>query len=511
MEFSFFTTNNKSGHKSKESWFSKNHPDEYKKIISYCQPHHINTFKEAIWFYFHKLTSKPKCVCGNTLKFSDRFDRGYNSFCSLECANNHKEEMVKRQKESIKNKWGVDFYPQHEDFIKKMKQTKKDRHGDENYVNSTKMKQTKKEKYGDVGYNNSQKNKITRRDSFITTIKNKTKDKFISYELNDENITLNCHICNQDYLIYNNLFNYRTKQNSVLCTKCNPTDEKQVSGLELDLINFVSGLVEVETKNRELLNRKEIDILIPSHKLAIEFNGLYWHSDIYKDKNYHLNKTIECEKQGYDLIHVFEDEWLEKSDIVKSIIKTKLGMVESRYFARKCEIKVVDKSEEKEFLDNNHIQGFVGSMVAYGLYYNDELISLMSFGKLRKSLGYKDEQGSYEMLRFCNKLNTSVVGGASKLLKKFLKDYAPNKIISYSDKRYFDGTTYKNLGFSYEGETKPNYYYTMNHTKYNRYKFRKDILVKEGFDKNKTEKDIMNQRGYNRIYDCGNKKWVYLN
>lgn len=509
MEFSFFTTNNKSGHKSKESWFSKNHPDEYKKIISYCQPHHINSFKEAIWFYFHKLTSKPKCVCGNTLKFSDRFDRGYNSFCSLECANNHKEEMVKRQKESIKNKWGVDFYPQHKDFIKKMKQTKKDRHGDENYVNPTKMKQTKKEKYGDFGYNNSQKNKITRRDSFITTIKNKTKDKFISYELDDENITLNCHICKQDYLIYNNLFNYRTKQNSVLCTKCNPTDEKQVSGLELDLINFVSGLVEVETKNRELLGGKEIDILIPSHKLGIEFNGLYWHSDLYKDKNYHLDKTKLTNNKGYELIHIFEDEWLEKSDIIKSVIKNKLNIYDKRVYARNCEIRLVNKIEEKSFLNNNHIQGFVGSNICYGLYYNNELISLMSFGGLRKSLGYDSKEGSYEMLRFCNKLNYSVVGGASKLFKYFIKNHDVKNIISYSDNRYFDGSLYEKLGFEFVDNTKPNYFYTINHDRLNRFKFRKDVLVKEGFDPNKTEKEIMKDRGYNRIYDCGNKKWVY--
>jgi len=247
MDFSFFITDNKSGHKTRETWFSKNHPEEYQKILKHTIKFDLKSFKEKIWFYYNNLTEIPTCPCGGKSKFSDRFDKGYNDFCSLECANNHKEELVKRQKEAIQKKWGVDFFPQHKDFIKKQKETKKERYGDENYNNVDKMKSTKEKLYGDSGYNNSQKNAITRRDSFIKTLKEKTKDKFVSYELGSENIILNCGICNQDYLIYNNLFNYRTKQKSVLCTLCNPTDEKQVSGLELDLINFVSKVVDVET------------------------------------------------------------------------------------------------------------------------------------------------------------------------------------------------------------------------------------------------------------------------
>jgi hypothetical protein len=510
MDFSFFITDNKSGHKTKETWFSKNYPEEYQKIINYCQSFNISSFKEKIWFFYHNLKSIPKCPCGTQSKFSDRFDRGYQTFCSLECANNHKEEMVKRQKQSIQKKWGVDFYTQHKDFINKQKETKKERYGDENYNNVEKMKSTKEKLYGDSGYNNSEKNAITRRDSFIKTLKEKTKDKFISYELDSDNITLNCSLCNQDYNIYNNLFNYRTKQKSVLCTLCNPTDNKQVSGLELDLINFVSSLVEVETKDRSVLGGKELDVFIPSKNLAIEFNGLYWHSDIYKDKNYHLNKTIDCNKKGIDLLHVFEDEWLEKSDIVKSIIKNKLGVWDKRVYARNCEIRVVDKSEEKSFLNSNHIQGFVGSNVSYGLYHDGKLISIMTFGGLRKSLGHNPKKGSYEMIRFCNKLNHNVVGGASKLFKHFVKMVNPKQIISYSDIRYFDGSLYEKLGFEFVGETKPNYFYVINHNRENRFKYRKDVLVKGGFDKSLTEKEIMKSRGYNRIWDCGNKKWVNL-
>ena len=508
MDFSFFTTNNKSGHKTRESWFSKNYPQEYQKIIEYCEPLNINTFKEKLWVFYHGLKEIPTCPCGFKSKFSGRFDKGYNDFCNLECANNHKDEMVRRQKESIQKKWGVDFFPQHKDFINKQKITKKERYGDENYNNVEKMKLTKEKLYGDSGYNNSEKNALTRRDTFIKDLKTKTTDKFISYNLTDDNIKLNCSLCGNDYPIYNNLFNYRTKQKSVLCTICNPTNEKQVSGLELDLINFVSNIIGVETKNRTILDGKELDIFIPSKNLAIEFNGLYWHSEIYKDKNYHLNKTIICNKNGINLLHIFEDEWLEKSDIVKSIIKNKLGEWDKKVYARNCEIRVVGKLEEKSFLNNNHIQGFVGSNITYGLYYNGELVSLMSFGGLRKSLGYNSREGSYEMLRFCNKLNYNVIGGASKLFKHFIKINKPNQVISYSDNRYFDGSLYDKLGFEFIGDTKPNYFYVINYKRENRFKYRKDVLVKQGFDSNKTEKEIMIERGYNRIWDCGNKKWV---
>lgn len=513
MDFSFFTTDNKSGHKTKETWFSKNYPKEYSDIINYSENKipKDSTFKEKIWIYFHNLKSRPKCCgCDNLVKFSGRFDKGgYLDFCSLDCANNNQDILNKRIKESNQKKWGVDYYSQHKDFIQKQKQTKKERYGNENFNNVQKMKKTKELLYGNSNYNNSNKNKISRRESFITTVKEKTNDKFISYNLDDENITLQCSICNQNYMIYNNLFNYRTKQKSLLCTKCNSTEDKQTSGLEKSLSLFVSSLKEIETKNRTVLNGKEIDILIPSQKLGIEFNGLHWHSDLYLDKNYHLNKTILANSNGYQLIHVFEDEWLEKSDIVKSIIKTKLGVVDKTIYARKCVIKEVPINEEKKFLNENHIQGYVPSKISYGLYCEDNIISIMSFGGLRKSLGHKSEEGSYEMLRFCNKLNTKVLGGASKLFKFFVKNYNPKKVISYSDKRYFTGELYKNLGFIMKGDTKPNYYYTMNHNKYNRYKFRKDVLVKKGFDPNKTEKEIMYERGYNRIWDCGNIRWEY--
>ena len=249
-------------------------------------------------------------------------------------------------------------------------------------------------------------------------------------------------------------------------------------------------------------------MLIPNKKLAIEYNGLYWHSDLHRVDSYHLNKTLECRKQGIDLIHIFEDEWMFKKEIVKSILKSKLGVFDKIIYGRKCEIKEVNVTDSRIFLDNNHIQGNVNSKVKIGLYYDNELVSLMTFGGLRVSMGSKSEDGSYEMYRFANKLNISVIGGFSKLLKYFIKTYNPKSILTFSDNRYFTGEIYKSNNFSFISETKPNYFYIIKHKRENRFKYRKDILVSEGYDKDKSERQIMKERGINRIYDCGNKKWL---
>jgi hypothetical protein len=182
-----------------------------------------------------------------------------------------------------------------------------------------------------------------------------------------------------------------------------------------------------------------------------------------------------------------------------------LGLTQTRIFARKCEIKYVDTKTKTQFLIENHIQGPVGSKFNLGLYYNSELVSIMTFGKKRLNLGFKQSKNDeYELLRFCNKLNHIVVGGASKLLKKFISDQSPKEIISYADKRWSDGNLYKKLGFSFVKETVPNYYYIVSKKRESRFKYRKDVLVSLGFDKNKSESEIMEERGIRKIYDCGN-------
>lgn len=287
------------------------------------------------------------------------------------------------------------------------------------------------------------------------------------------------------------------------CPEC--AKELTVSKDEKELQDFIKDMCnEVECNTRNILNEnKELDIYVPDKKIAIEFDGLYWHNEKNKPDDYHLNKTKQCNEKGIQLIHIFEDEWINKQNIVKSRIKNILGVTSNKIYARKCEVKEISYTDCKEFLDNNHIQGNSTSKYRYGLYYNNELISIMTFSSPRKNLNGKNENGTFELVRFCNKIDTTVVGGASKLLKHFIREIKPMKIISYADKRWSNGNLYKTLGFKHIRDSRPSYFYVIGDKRHNRFEFRKDILVKEGYDANKTEHEIMLERNIYRIYDCG--------
>lgn len=355
--------------------------------------------------------------------------------------------------------------------------------------------------------------------SYYETITNKIITKLpndiiyvdrINNKNNTDNIIkLKCLKCDNEFDINRQYLETRLNTDMDICLHCNPILHGK-SNMEIDLLNFIKDNYNdiIETNTKSIISN-ELDIYLPKLKIGFEFNGLYWHSELYKDKNYHLNKTSECNKLGIQLIHIWEDDWIYKQDIVKSIILNKLGK-STKIYARKTEIKEIDNNTlVRDFLKVNHIQGFVGAKIKYGLFYNNELVSLMTFGSLRKSLGQKGSEGTYELLRFCNKLNTSIIGGASKLFKHFIQDYNPLEVISYSDNSRSIGNMYDKLGFGLSHESSPNYYYIINEMRYHRFNFRKDKLVKEGFDPNKTEIQIMSERGYFRIFDCGTKKWIY--
>jgi hypothetical protein len=160
----------------------------------------------------------------------------------------------------------------------------------------------------------------------------------------------------------------------------------------------------------------------------------------------------------------------------------------------------------RKFLDTNHIQGFAPSSTKLGLYFNDELVSLMTFGKRMIKSNVE-----FELIRFCNKINFNIIGASSKLFKYFLNNFVYSTIVSYSDMRLFDGKMYENLGFEKIHLSVPEYYWIKNSERHHRSKFMKHKLVEQGFDKNKTEVEIMHERGYKRIWGCGQVRWEYKN
>ena len=278
----------------------------------------------------------------------------------------------------------------------------------------------------------------------------------------------------------------------------------KVSGEEQELIDFISSVYsgEIRTSNRSVLNGRELDIYLPDLNLAIEYNGLYSHSYkpweekecLVKGPNYHLQKTLDCEKQGIRLIHIFSDEWNYKRFIVESVLKSKLGLNE-RLYARKCEIRNVGILEKNDFLNANHIQGEDKSGIKLGLYYENELVCLMTFNKSRFNRNYE-----WELVRFCNKSGLNVVGGFSKLLKHFRGSYE-GSVVSYADRRWSDGGVYFRNGFELIRVNGPGYFYVDRDylIRHNRMKFQKKLIG--AYDC--TEYEKAREMGFNKIFDCG--------
>ena len=261
-------------------------------------------------------------------------------------------------------------------------------------------------------------------------------------------------------------------------------------------------------KDREILEGQEIDLYSNEHKIGIEFNGNYWHTDNLVGKYYHINKSKIAESKSVFIFHIFEHEWNDKRKrlIIESQLKNLFNLNTNKIYARNCEIREVPSNEASKFLNENHIQGSSPSQVRLGLYYNNELVSLMEFITNGINKNY-----SYELSRFCSKVQYSVVGGASKLFKHFLKVYNPKSVISYSDIAKTTGKLYETLGFTLDHISKPQYHWTNGHVTLSRYQTQLKQLRKYGWLKEgetKSESQVMRERGFNKIYDCGKKVWT---
>jgi hypothetical protein len=261
--------------------------------------------------------------------------------------------------------------------------------------------------------------------------------------------------------------------------------------------------------DRNAIKPKEIDIFIPEHNFGIEYHGSYWHSTSSdKIDESHRNKFLLAKKNSIHLFQIFDREMKEKEDLILSMISNKIGSCKNRIFARKCQAKEIDKNSYRQFCADNHIQGWKAAKIMIGLYYAEELVSIMSFGDSRFSNKYE-----YEMIRACTKKWSLVIGGYSKMFKYFINKYSPSSIVTYADARFFDGGSYLALGFVYSHHSKPNYWYLSKNrtTLESRMKFQKHKLknILEEYDENKTEKQNMLNNGYRIINDAGNLVYMW--
>jgi hypothetical protein len=300
----------------------------------------------------------------------------------------------------------------------------------------------------------------------------------------------------------------RKQRNCKICTICFPIDEN-VSIKEKELLNYIKEIYkgEIIENYRDSI---EIDIFLPDLNIGFEFNGLYWHSDKFVHKNKHIDKLNFFKEKNIRIIYIWEDDWDFKKDIIKSQITNWLKSNNEKIYGRNCKIKqITDVSIVREFLNENHIQGFTHSTIKLGLYFNDELVSLMTFDKNegRKKMNIDE----WNLSRFCSKKYINVIGSADKLLKFFINNNNVKRIITYADKEWSIGDLYFKLGFKLINESKISYKYVINNKRINKQNFNKNKLKK--IYKNttgKTENQIMKENQINRVYDCGQMKFEMI-
>lgn len=291
------------------------------------------------------------------------------------------------------------------------------------------------------------------------------------------------------------------------CPKCG----KVKSNGEDLLYEFICGLIgkdKVERRNRKILpNNKELDIYISSKRLAIEYNGVYWHSEKFgKGQNYHLDKLNECNKKHIKLIQIFEDEFFDHTDIVYSKIRHALGKSEglTKIYARKCQIKQIKPEAAQKFLINNHIEGYVRSTVHLGCFYKKKLVAVSSF---------KKEKNDWSLARFASDINKLCIGMCGKMLKYFIKEYKPSCIKAFADKRWttdINHNLFTKVGFRIDKTIKPDYKYIKKggYKRLHKSNYKKKILSKKyDYPMTMTEKEMCNKLGMERIWDCGLVKY----
>lgn len=313
--------------------------------------------------------------------------------------------------------------------------------------------------------------------------------------------TIKCNTCDETFAKWLN--NGRTPK-STMCPKCYP---KSKSKMEYDLIEELGKSYDGEIIHTHFLENtkykngiKSVDVYLPKEKLAIELNGIFFHKD---EKHKHIDKKRACEELGIELLQFTNYDYENNKEIVVSMIRNKLGLNEKIY-ARKCTIQEVSSGDYRKFLETNHIKGYSPAKIKLGAYYNNELVSVFSLSKSRFN------QEETELVRFCSKLNTTVVGVLSKFIAYVKRKNYANEIITFADLHYGNGSSYEKVGFERLYDTPPNYYYYKAGKLYNRIAFQKHKLkelLPDYYDETKTEKEIMEQAKYLRYYDCGNTKF----
>lgn len=435
----------------------------------------------------------PKCECGNFVKFLD-FRRGYAQFCSVKCTAKS-QAVSKKKKTTLTEKYGVDHYSKTLDYKTKFKQTCKEKYGVENPGQIKELKTVR-----------ARNKQLTFFNSIVEKAKHVSAPLFSFNEythLRDHSLLWKCALCGQPFT--SNLLDKLPE-----CPTCFPKGNfGGQSKLEKEILSeikqFYNG--EIVENSRSVIAPKELDLYFPDANFALEINGVYWHNSELLDRYYHYEKYRLCKEKGISLLMITDYEWETKRDVILKMIKHRLKIPKDSIFARRCNVVQLSNSEAKHFFDCNHINGFCKASVHYGLAYKDEIVAAISCSPNRFSKN-KDE---VEIIRFA--LGDYTVPGAFGKLFATMREIFYNKsFVSYADLRYGNGEVYLKTGFVESKITKPGYWYFVNNRLDHRLTWTKQKLVNLGFNKNKTEEEIMREDlKALKIYDCGHKlyKWSH--
>ena len=533
-------------------------------IIKYT-PHLDNdiNINERVFCLLNNIEKRQYCKeCNNIVSF-DRVKKRYRDFCSLKCSNGSNLTKEKKEK-TLTSNYGV-INPSHSDIIReKYKNTCMERYGKSHYSHTQQYKQKykdtcierygvettailsdvieKKEKtnlelYGNVAPSKNEDVKEKTRqtclsrygtDSFVKTEKFKEKtrqtclsrynvDNFNKKDISEESLM---KLENKEWLINQHHQNKKSLLEISKILDVNDTTvgryckkhgvEVRITGTSIgeneisEYIKSLCGERNVHNNIKGIVDgRYELDIYIPDLKIAIEYCGLYWHSEIYKDKEYHLKKLEKCNERDIRLIHIFENEWTHSKQIVKEKLRYIISRNVYKIYGRNTTVIKVPTEKRKQFLKKYHIQGNGAGSLSYGLVYNGVLVSLMVFKK-RKN-------GVYELNRFASSSN--VIGAFSKLLSHFKKNHEWDEIISFADRRWSEGDVYLKNGFFVDKILKPDYKYIIGDNIFHKFNFRHKTMKwkLKVFDPSLSEHKNMISNKIYRIYDCGLIRFVMKN
>lgn len=327
-------------------------------------------------------------------------------------------------------------------------------------------------------------------------------------ELRTENITDGSNtkvwwLCEKGHEWFNSPLSRKKADGSVSkCMECH--SQTFSSKPEKEIANMFEALgVKIICNSRKLLKGTELDIYLPEYKVAVEYNGLYWHTEARKGKNYHYDKWRKCEELGIQLIQIWEDSWVKDKNLVLRSLQHKVGFAsQERIFARKTSVKEVSAREAKPFLLANHIQGFASGSYYFGLF--DVTGVMCSLIVLKR-----EPNNGLNIIRYAT--SAQVVGGFTKLLAYAEKQNEPDFFVTFSDHCISDGSLYSRNGFTADQEIGPDYMYVVGLERKHKFgyrlkKFREspDLQYVEGY----SESQLARLNDLERIWDAGKTRWV---